>query len=139
VKQLVDDALRERLDHRALIGIELVELGAEPFELARAHTLAELAQRRDERGDFASRPVGAVPLDLGGEDLTHLADLPPAPLRGTLRIVLEVVEVEEGHVVDFTHARIDVARERNIDDEQRSPAAARHHHLDGRAFDEYLR
>ena len=36
-------------------------------------------------------------------------------------------------------SRVDVARQRHVDDQQRTPAAARHHHLDGRPFDEHLR
>ena len=76
-------------------GSSCVELGAEPLELTRAHALAELAQRGDERRDFAADAVGAVTLDLGGEDLADLADLAPAPLGRAPRVVLEVVEVEQ--------------------------------------------
>ena len=61
--------------------------------------LAERTQRGDERRDLAGRAFGAVALDLGREDLAHLADLGPATLGGPLRVVLEVVEVEERDVV----------------------------------------
>ena len=36
-------------------------------------------------------------------------------------------------------ARVDVARQRHVDDQQRPARAARHHHLDGRPFDQHLR
>ncbi len=127
------------VDELAGLGVELGQLGSESLQLALAHVLGQLAKRGDERSDLAGRALGAVALDLGREDRAHLADLAPASLRGTLRVLLQIVEVEERDVGDVADAGIDVARQGHVDHEQRLAVAARHHHLDHGPLDEHFR
>jgi hypothetical protein len=139
VQQLVHDALRDGVDERLTVRAELRELRAEAFELAPPDVFCEVAQRGHERVDLAGRTFCAVAVDLRRKDLADLADLAAAPFGGTLRVLLQVVEVEERDVRDIADTRIDVARQGHVDDQQRPPVATRHHHLDHRPLDEHLR
>ena len=45
---------------------------------------------------------------------------------------LQIVDVVEEHLLDFAGRRLDVARQRDVDDEQRPVAPRPHHRLDAR-------
>ncbi len=104
----------------ARLVVEVGELGAEALELLSADVDAELVQAGDQRRDLARGALVAVALDLGRQDLADLADLAPAQVGGALRVVLQVVEVEQRHVGDVAHAGIDVARQGDVEDQQRT-------------------
>ena len=118
-QQLLDDQARDLVDARAGSGGRPASLRLEPLELGPADRLEALAQRDDGR-HRAARPLpGVNALDLLVDDRFGARDLGAAPREVLADDRLQVVDVVEEHLLDFADRRLDVARHRDVDEEQR--------------------
>ena len=75
---------------------------------------------------------GAELLDFLGDDRLGARDLAGAPREVLADGRLQIVDVVEEHLLDLAGRRLDVARHRDVDDEQRPVAPRPHHRLDVR-------
>ena len=87
VEQLVDEAARDRTRRpRGPPGSSASSFAAWRCSSHGAQHLGALAQRGDERGRLACRPLEAVPVELVGDDLAHRAELGAALLERLLAL-----------------------------------------------------
>ena len=91
-----------------------------------------LAQRDDGRDRPARAEPGAELLDLLADDRLGAGDLAGAPREVLADGRLQVVDVVEEDLLDFAGRRFDVARQRDVDDEERPVAPRPHDGLDVR-------
>ena len=119
VQELVQDLRRDHLEPLALL------LGKRPElrELGRADLLGAGAQRRDRRHDVERGAPLAEALGLLDDEPLGDLGLGAAAVERLGDDRLEVVDVVEVAAVELVHGRIDVARDRDVDEEER-PAAA---------------
>src|SRR5581483_6253650 len=129
VEELGHDPPGQRLDGLGRPGVDGVELGPEALQLGETDVLPPGPQRRDQRGDLAGGATGPQPLELGGDDPPHPGHLPAPAVHRALGEGLEVVHVEEGDAGDVGDARVDVAGDGNVDDQQRPAEAPLHRQL----------
>ena len=96
------------------------------LQLLQTRGLGALTQRGDGRRDAASGQPGLEPRRLFINYGLDRADLTPARLEVGFGRRLQVVDVEEVHVVDVAHRALDVAGHGDVDNHQRAVAAKRH-------------
>ena len=82
------------------------------------------AQRRDRRDDLARRLPVAEALGLLGDDRLRARRLPAAAREARRDNRLEVVDVVEEAPVELVDRRVEVARDGEVDQEQRPALAA---------------
>ena len=142
-RRLVQEAGCDRVRRRAqplAVGIgqplpALLVLGEDPVD----DLVGAGAQRGDRRGHVLSREPAVEARQLGAQDALGPARLGLPARDVSLDERLEVVHVVEADAGDLAARRVDVARDREIDQEQR-PAVARSHHLGQRlALDDVVR
>jgi hypothetical protein len=126
VQDLVHDGGGQRLDGRPLLGRGLRQPPQRPLHLGEPDLLQPRAQRHDG-GDhldvaLAQEELADLPLD---ERLGALG-LARALTQVGVDHLLEIVDVVAVDVVEPVHARLHVARNRDVDEEQGPPATPVH-------------
>ena len=96
-------------------------------------------QRTDERGNFAGRALRDVPGHLGVDDLHDRRHFAASFEHAGLGELGEIVHVEQGDAVERRGGGVDVARDSDVDDEQRPRAAGRHDRGDVGGLDDHRR
>jgi hypothetical protein len=123
VQQLVHDAAGEFVELFALGGREVAELVRDALDLLAGKLMVALVEPIDHRAELTGAGPAHVALDLFVDDLAGVLDrFAAGRLRGR-DDVLEVVEVVEVDVFELADRRLDVARERDVDEEDRAVAA----------------
>src|SRR4029077_12165796 len=89
------------------------------LQLAFADLLCKRAKRRDRRDDVARRLPGPESLRLLEHDLLGTAGLAPPPREALRHDALQVVDVVQVAAVELVDRRIEVTRNRDVDEEQR--------------------
>src|SRR5262249_37444709 len=97
---------------------------------ALANLLRQRAERGDRRDDVARRLPGPEPLGLVEDDLLGPSGLAPPTGEALRHDALEVVDVVEVAAVELVDGGIEVARNRDVDQEQRPPLALPQRALD---------
>ena len=92
-------------------------------ELGGANLLGVGAQRRDRRHDVERGLPLAEALGLEGDEPLRVLGLDPAAGKRLGDDRLEVVDVVEEAAVELVHGRVDVARDGDVDEEERVAAA----------------
>ena len=108
------------------------QLEVQALELGAADVLELLPERDDRRDGAARTEPRAEPADFLGDDGLGAQDLARAAREVFADRRLQVVDVVEEDLLDFTGRRLDVARHGDVDDEERTVAARPHHGLDVR-------
>ena len=129
VQQLVDDPSGDRLD-LGLLGLRQPEPRPRARELGGANLLGPRPQRGDRRHDVAGRLPLAEALGLRGDDRLRPGGLAAAAGEPGGDDRLEVVDVVEEAVVELVDRRVEVARNGEVDQEQRPALAAAQRRLD---------
>ena len=125
MQELVDDLARQRLDRPALALGEPAEPALGLRQLGRADRLGVLAQRRDRRHDVERCLPLPEPRRLGRDDRLRSLGLPAATGEALGDDRLQVVDVVEEAALELGDGRLDVARNGEVDQEQRrAPPAA---------------
>ena len=114
---VTDSTVRRSLSDRA-------PGGSAPSRARRADLLGARAQRRDRRHDVERRLPGAEAVGLLGDDRLGALGLAPPAGEGLGDDRLEIVDVVEVAAVELVHGRVDVARDGEVDEEQRPALAA---------------
>src|SRR5881398_272703 len=130
VEELVQQRLAEVLDLAAILGAQVREAAQGALELSGAHRLhpvAELAQDGHHRQAAVPPPEA---LHLLGHDPLGRRDVVPALGSGMRRHGLEVIEIVQEHVLELRDRGLHVPWDGEIDNAQRSSAAA----PDGRSY-----
>ncbi|MFO0673418.1 MAG: hypothetical protein U0235_28010 [Polyangiaceae bacterium] len=107
----------EMLEPRAEAALELAHEHAAGFQ-----RMTMVGWTSSERAQ-ASKSASSSATIASGCDLTR----PLADVLGNL--LLEIVDVVDVHVVDLVHVGLDVARDGDVDKEERATAARAHHAL----------
>ena len=133
-QELFHDQAGDFVDSRARF-VRLREAGelvVEPFELGAPDVLAVLPQRDDGRHRAARSQPGAELVEFLGDDRFGARDFAGAARQVFPHRRLQVVDVVEEDLLDFAGGRLDVARQRDVDDEQRAVAPRPHDRFDAR-------
>ena len=101
-------------------------------------SVGAVAQRGNRRHDRQRRKPAFEPVLLGLEDRLHPPGLGLAAARVALDDLLEVVDVVQRHAGDLTALGLDVARDRDVDQQQRPLLAAGHHLFEPVALDDVV-
>src|SRR5262245_24971978 len=128
-QQLLDDQVGHLVDARTRFGRQRRHLELEPFELGAPDLLEPLAQRDDGGNGAARAEPCAELLDLLEHDRFRARDLARAPREVLAHRRLQVVDVVEEDLLDLAGFGLDVARQRDVDDEERPVAPPAHHRL----------
>src|SRR5450759_2083969 len=132
VQHLVDDGLGKRLDRPDLLLRQAPQPLERPGQLLLAHRLGP-----GPHGGHGRHDLHGVEPRVEGRDLLFDDDLGPSRLAHALLEVgldhaVEVVDVVEEHVGEVVDLGVDVAGDGDVDEEQRTAAAAAHGARDGR-------
>ena len=117
-------------------GIEVRELLRVPTELGLAHRFGTLPETGDQWRRLEGGRFEREPFDLVGDDPADALDLGVALLAATLGPGAEVVEVEHHEAGSAVHLGRDVARDGDVDEQERAAGAAGHHVDDQRRCDQ---
>ena len=131
-QQLLDDQARDLVDAGPRLRRQPGDLRLQAIELGAADRLEALAQRDDGRHRRARARPRHEALDFLVDDRLGARRLAAAPGQALVDHRLQVVDVVEEDVVVAGDERIDVARQGDVDDEQRTPAAVPQRRLDAR-------
>ncbi len=124
--------MRDLVDARAGFRWQRGQLEVEALQLRLADGFESLAQGDDGRNRVAgSEPRGEL-VDLFGDDAFRTDHFARAPGEILADRRLEIVDVVEEHLFDLAGRGFDVARDGDIDDEQRAAAPPAHDALDMR-------
>ena len=123
MEELVQDLRRDRVERDALL---LGQPGRRLRELGLPDLLRPRAQRGDRGHDFERGLPGAEALGLLADELLAAFGLGPAARERLGDDGLEIVDVVEEAAVERADRRVEVTRHRDVDQEQRPPAARRH-------------
>ena len=125
--------MRDFVDTRACffasLGRERRQLEVEPVELGAADRLERLPQRDHGRNDAARSQPRPEFLELLVDDGFGAGDLAGPAREVFADRRLQVVDVVQEDLLDFSGGRLDVARHGDVDDEQRAVAPRPHDRL----------
>ena len=130
VEELVQDRRRHRLRRAPLRLVELC-----PVELGGANLLGAGAKRGDRRDDIQRRLPFAEPLCLSGNDRLRTLGFAATPGEGLGNHGLDIVDVVEVATVELVDRRVEIARDGEVDQEQRPALASWQDTLDLHALE----
>src|SRR6185295_9099035 len=137
--RVVEDLAHERAGHPLEVLVRLGrEAGESAVELLAADALRLALQLGDDRLGVEAPLPGEEAGELALEDLLDLRHLFAPALQVALDQVLERIDALQKEVADPPGGRIDVARDAEVDDEERPAAAAAHRLLEVAADEERL-
>ena len=126
------DFVEARAGFFTCVGREPRQLEVEPIQLRAANRFERLPERDHRRNDAAGpQPRGEL-AQLLVDDRFRAFDLAGAPREVFADRRLKVIDVVEKDLLDFARGGLDVARDRDVDDEQRTPAPRPHDRFDVR-------
>src|SRR5215211_2380784 len=129
VEQLVDDLRRERFDCPPLARGQRPQPPLGTGELVFADRFSQRAERRDCRHDVEGELPVAEPVCFVRDDRFCANGLRPPPGHTLLHDSLEVVDVVQVAPFDLVHGRVDVARHRDVHEEDGASLARPHRPL----------
>jgi hypothetical protein len=121
MKKLGQHPPGDRLNGRPLPVVQTRQPGPVSLQLSLSQFFSSVSQRRYDRSCL---PVGSElnePLDLLSDDLIDGADLLATLSHAGVGEGFEIVHVEEGDARQVANGRIDIAGDRDVDDQQGSP------------------
>ncbi len=123
VQKLVEQAVAEALDLRAILGREVGEVLQRPFQLGGPQRIEATAELFDHRHDRQGVVPGPECCDLLLHDVLRLGDF-RAPLgRAVGGDGLEIVDIVQEDVFQLADGRVHVPRHGEVEDAQLPPAA----------------
>ncbi len=124
----VDDATSQRFDREFLVGGHGTEAATNAINLGLANGFEMVLQADDGRNHVESLQASVEFCDLTIDDrLSFIRFLLTIGDVGSNRL-LQIVDIVDENAVELVHLRIDVARNRDIDEEH-GPVAAQRHEL----------
>ena len=120
MEQFRDDCLSERLDRVAVGGGQIRKPTREPVELGGSNVIGGLTHRGNERRSLARCLFDLEVLNLFGDNPPDHIGLFGALRSASVSPVTQIIEIEHRDAIEVSDTRLDVARYRNINDEQRT-------------------
>ena len=108
------------------------QLEVQTFELGAPDRFEPLSQRDDRRNRAPRSEPRGEPLDFFADNRIGACDLARAPREVLANRCLQIVDVVQEHLLDLAGRRLDIARNGDIDDEQRPVPSGAHHRFDVR-------
>ena len=132
-QQLLDEQARHLVDARARLRRQAAELGLEPRELGLADAFEALPQRHDRRHDLARLQPRRKARDFLVDDRLGARELGAPPRQVLADDRLQIVHVVEEDLIQIADRGLDIARQGDVDDEERPVPPRAHRLLDRRS------